>query len=115
MLLTNVLIARYTFNANSVAIVPVALLNIERTFYIYTRIIRFQVPNQRKASDKSVAIALEIAGSQSALALVDRGGVIRHLCYAKSMWWSTASSSLETNLRSILHIIPDCATSETMT
>ncbi|TMD43398.1 MAG: ROK family protein [Chloroflexi bacterium] len=104
MLLTNVLIARYTFNANSVAIVPVALLNIERTFYIYTRIIRFQVPNQRKASDKSVAIALEIAGSQSALALVDRGGVIRHRCYAKTLWGRPAIASLEPYLRAIEYL-----------
>lgn len=40
MLLTNVLIARYTFNAHGVVIVPVivalSLLNIERLFYIYT-------------------------------------------------------------------------------
>ena len=104
MVLTNVLIARYTFNANSVAIVPVALLNIERTFYIYTRIIRFQVPNQRKASDKSVAIALEIAGSQSALALVDRQGVIRHRCYAKTLWGRPAIASLEPYLRAIEYL-----------
>jgi len=40
LLLTNVLIARYTFNAYSVVIVPVivafTLLNREHTFYIYT-------------------------------------------------------------------------------
>lgn len=40
MLLTNVLIARYTFNAYGVGIVPVivtvTLLNRERMFYIYT-------------------------------------------------------------------------------
>ncbi len=40
LLLTNVLIARYTFNAYGVVIVPVivavTLLNIEHKFYIYT-------------------------------------------------------------------------------
>ena len=59
------------------------------------------MPGQRRTPDHNVAIALEIAGDQSTVALVDQGGVIRHRCYARTLRGRPLAASLEPFLRAI--------------
>jgi glucokinase len=59
------------------------------------------VPGQRKTPDHNVAIALSITGDQSTVALVDRWGVIRHRCYARTLRGRQTTASLEPFLRAI--------------
>jgi glucokinase len=51
--------------------------------------------------NKSVAIALEIAGSRATIALVDRRGQICHRSYAKTLWGRPAAATLQPYLRAI--------------
>ena len=51
--------------------------------------------------NKRVAIALEVAGSRGTVALVDRGGQIRHRCYAKTLWGRPAAATLQPYLRAL--------------
>lgn len=59
------------------------------------------MPNQRKKSDKGVAIGVEIAGSRTTIALVDRHGNIGYRCHAKTLWGRPAAATLEPYLRAI--------------
>jgi len=59
------------------------------------------VPGQRRTPDHNVAIVLEIAGTQTSAALVDRWGVIRHRCYARTLRGRPTAASLEPFLRAI--------------
>ena len=59
------------------------------------------MPGQRKTPDHNVAIAFEIAGGQSCAALIDRGGIVRHRCYARTLRGRPAAASLEPFLRAI--------------
>lgn len=56
-------------------------------------------------TDKSVAVGVEITGSKTTVALVDRHGRVRHRCYAKSLWGRPAVATLEPYLRAINTIL----------
>ncbi len=64
--------------------------------------------------NKSVAIALEIAGSRATVALVDRRGQIHHRCYAKTLWGRPAAATLQPYLRAVEEML-DYARSEDFT
>ena len=57
--------------------------------------------NSRKKLETGVALALDIAGSRSTVALVDYSGAIRYKDYAKTLWGRPAMASLEPYLRAI--------------
>jgi glucokinase len=59
------------------------------------------VPDHRKKTDKGVAVGVEIAGSRTTVALVDRHGGIRHRCFAKTLRGRPAAATLEPCFRTI--------------
>jgi glucokinase len=59
------------------------------------------VPDHRKKTDKGVAVGVEIAGSRTTVALVDRHGGIRHRCFAKTLRGRPAAATLEPYFRTI--------------
>ncbi|HKV57061.1 MAG TPA: ROK family protein [Ktedonobacteraceae bacterium] len=59
------------------------------------------MPGQKRTPDHNVAIVLEIAGVQTSAALIDRWGVIRHRCYARTLRGRPMAASLEPFLRAI--------------
>ncbi len=63
------------------------------------------MPNQPGKKDKTVAVALEIAGGVSTVALVDKRGEIRYRCDARTLWGRPAAASLEPYLRAIEHAL----------
>jgi len=56
-------------------------------------------------TNKSVAIALEIAGSRATVAIVDRRGQIRHRFYAKTLWGRPAAATLQPYLRAVEEMV----------
>ena len=60
-----------------------------------------QVPGQRIATEKSVAISVEIGSSKAAIALVERAGHVRQRCHAKILWNRPVTATLQPCLRAI--------------
>ena len=63
------------------------------------------MPKQPGKTDKSVAIALEIAGGTASVALVDRNGRVRHRCQARTLWGRPALATLDPYLRAIEYML----------
>ncbi len=59
------------------------------------------MPGQRKTSDDTVAISVELGSSQATIALVERTGRVRQRRHAKILWNRPASATLEPCLRAI--------------
>jgi glucokinase len=59
------------------------------------------VPDQRKNTDKLVAIGIEITGSRATVALVDHHGRIRQRRYAKTLRGRPAAATLEPYIRAL--------------
>lgn len=59
------------------------------------------MPKQPGKRNKSVAVAIEIAGSAAKIALVDRSGSIQRRVDARTLWGRSSLATLEPYLRSI--------------
>jgi glucokinase len=59
------------------------------------------VPGQRRTSGNSVALSIEVGGSQATIALVDNEGRVRQRRYAKMLWNRPPNATLEPCLRAI--------------
>jgi len=68
------------------------------------------VPGRRRTPDTTVAIAFEIAGGQSNAVLVDRQGVIRQRCSARTLRGRPVAATLEPFLRAIDDLLAQAAT-----
>lgn len=63
------------------------------------------MPKQSGKNDKHVAIALEIAGGTTEIALVDRSGQIRRRSQARTLWGRSALATIEPYLRAIEYLL----------
>lgn len=59
------------------------------------------MPGQRRTSGNSVALSIEVGGSQATIALVDGEGRVRQRRYAKMLWNRPPNATLEPCLRAI--------------
>ena len=59
------------------------------------------MPGQRKTTDNTVAVSIEIGSSQATIALVDHVGRVRQRRYAKMLWNRPPTTTLEPCLRAV--------------